>query len=143
MARTNINPIVPILFSAYFSVSTAYTAGQILKFDTKDFDTTNSYNTTTGQFTAPFTGYYLIQVTGRYTAGSGSGLDIFKNNATYARADEINGSTANAAGGIPIFLNKNDVLDLRSGNSTTWGGLISGQRTSTFSVTRLPTSFVE
>jgi hypothetical protein len=126
-----------IAYSGYLSADTSFGLGVSVKMSVTDLDTHGAYNTTTGLYTCPAPGIYRVSAGARYSAGSGSGLEINKNGAAYARLDEINGSTANAGGSITIQCNQGDTLGLFSGNTTTWGGLLSGRRTTHLSIERL------
>jgi len=52
--------VVPA-FSVYRSATASYTSAVVI-WDTKKFDVTNSYSTTTGLFTAPYTGIYQFNL---------------------------------------------------------------------------------
>lgn len=53
----------PYKFSVKRTASTSTSAGlQRLDFDTKIYDTSNNYNTSTFRFTAPVTGYYQFDM---------------------------------------------------------------------------------
>jgi trimeric autotransporter adhesin len=59
--------------------SVSYTAGSPIIFSTKTYDTSSSYNTTTGVYTAPYTGYLNIQALGWSPTSTSSNFYIFKN----------------------------------------------------------------
>jgi hypothetical protein len=90
------------------AVQALQTSNTVFKFGTKDFDTHNAYSTSTGLFTVPISGKYLI--TGRMMTGNVTTLttsqslntSIFKNGAIAQFLQWTNGSgvvTAYTSGG--------------------------------------------
>lgn len=69
----------------------------VIKFDTKDFDTHNSYNTSTGLYTCPVTGKYSIGAhvtiaSTSFTTADFLALDVFKNGSSFKNLSMILGN---------------------------------------------------
>lgn len=83
--------------SAFLNATTAYntTAGTTILFNAKSYDTNGNYSTTTGLYTAPVTGYYLVTstVTFQKTAGGNASASLqILLNSTAITGYEANGS---------------------------------------------------
>lgn len=65
----------PYKFRAYRSATVSVTdnTSYDIIFDTEEFDTNSDFNTTTGQYTVPVTGYYQINANARINGSSGTG----------------------------------------------------------------------
>ena len=127
-------------FKAGRSSSVAIGAGQVIVFDSEEFDVSNSYNASTGRFTAPTAGYYHFSTLVIYEgvadgANFDDGFSIYKNGSritySFRRAEYVNGTTGNGGyytdwANILVYLAANDyveVINLRAsltihGNST-------------------------
>ncbi len=133
----------PVVVRAYLSsdvsIGTTFTK---VAFDTESFDPTNSFNNSTGEFTAPEDGYYQISTSLQLITSLGAGYtyetDFYKNNTSTTIA--LNQLKPGVTYNTPIYqfkttdlvyLSKNDVVVVRfkSGNSTT---TIDGSSTGTF-----------
>lgn len=78
-------------FSAYRNAPFNFTSSFVLlTFDTKTFDTGTNYNTSTGKFTAPVTGFYLFnwQVYSN-TFGDGFNGSLYKNGVEVSRGAQV------------------------------------------------------
>ncbi len=112
-----------VVGAMYVSDTGADTANdnQVLVNATKKFDTHNAYNTTTGDFTCPQSGKYLVGATVRSQAvATGStdlvwGIDVQKNASTYTKLG-ANSTQASAtvslyaSGSAPVDCVKGDTL---------------------------------
>lgn len=84
--------------TASFNFSSSFT---ILKFDTKDYDTSSNYSTSTGLFTAPIAGFYHFDAYARTLQGSGGHRVLI---ALYKNATLMGlGSDGSGVGGVLFF----------------------------------------
>ena len=95
------------------------TYSTVIKFDTKSFDTHNSYNVSTGRFTAMFRGFYdvraqvgVVGATTSYTLATA----IFKNGDEYkicpGNGVAINANAATECSTL-VYLNPGDYIEVR------------------------------
>lgn len=92
------------------------TAGNPIIFPTKDFDTTNSYSTSTGLYTAARAGKYLV--TGAFTsATSGARIDIYVNSSSQIYAGTTDSSNNCTFSGI-VSVVAGDTISIRPTAST-------------------------
>ena len=89
-----------------------------LVFNSNIRDDFNTFNTTTGEFTAPKSGVYSIVAALSFSAGTGDGTltsYLYVNGVN--RNNQLGSMTGTKAGGMvvafKIFLNKGDVVDIR------------------------------
>lgn len=86
----------PYKFHVYRNA--AWTAGNNVDakvvFDTEAFDTNSNFDTTTGRYTIPVTGYYSLSATVGFATISGAGVEVWlhKNGSRYMRGN----------GGVPV-----------------------------------------
>ena len=116
--------------ASYTSATTSFASAgpnQVI-FPTKSFDTTSSYNTGTGNFTAPVTGYYLAICARRwsaatYGAGAVQELYLYKNgsNTTILSRGNVENYTSailGLNGSQIVFLNAGDTVSIYAYNNT-------------------------
>lgn len=92
------------------------TSGNPFIVPTKTFDTHNAYNASTGQFTAPITGY--VKMYGALISpNAGIAIGAYKNNASYSYAGATDGN-GNATFEALVQVDAGNTVDLRptSGN---------------------------
>jgi hypothetical protein len=88
------------------------TTGNAIIFDTKEFDTHNFYNTSTGRFTPKVAGYYRVD-SDQYWGGPAN-FGLYKNGSLYCHMATPVGA-ATGAGTAKVYLNgSTDYIDLRS-----------------------------
>ena len=98
-------------FEAYASADQTVTSGVSTKMvlNTKSFDLTNAYNTSTHRFNPQVAGYYQVNVRSRGVASTtlnSSWVEILKNGAVLTRAAEMVGPTTYTFGGSAlVYLN--------------------------------------
>lgn len=98
-----ITIVNPYKFSAYASSnqSTSANTWTLMNFDTKQYDTSSNFNTTTHLFTVPVSGYYafsacvVILASGTGAGGVGINVGTFSTVPTYQGALNNNGTNAN------------------------------------------------
>lgn len=91
-------------------------AGSPIIFPTVSYDTNSAYNASTGEFTCPMNGYYMI--TGALLAGAQYGVYIYKNgvlDSAIGYAPSASGSTSYSG---TVQCNIGQTLDIRPDNST-------------------------
>jgi hypothetical protein len=105
---TNSNQQFPVNFKA--TGSGAWTGGSPIALPTVVYDTNSAYNPSTGQYTVPYSGYYLVGWNGN-AAGGNKQVSIYINGVFQELIDNGYTSDPNAAGLISTFkLNKNDIV---------------------------------
>lgn len=97
-------------------------------FDTKDFDTSNFFNTVSPtKITIPRTGYYrvnLIAATGQEGFGASYGIELRQNNTNIA--EDVIGSFQTAQYDEVFLLNAGDTIELYAYETEGVGSLIQG-----------------
>lgn len=114
--------------------STTATAGTALKFTTLTKDSHNAYSTSTGLYTVPVSGFYMVTtVLGTVTSGFDT-IYVSQNGATYSGAGRICdvGSSQGGSGSTCFQCKAGDTLAVVPNASFTWGNTGAN-----FSVTRL------
>ena len=101
---------VPPTVRISYTNQTATTIGA-LKYSTKEEDTHNAYNTSTGEFTAPVSGLYTVELVRLSGATVGMYTYINKNGGTYRVLE----SSAQANTRVNLFCS----LRLNTGDKTT------------------------
>jgi hypothetical protein len=123
-----------VAFSAYGSTTAASTTACFV-FTTVDFDTTSSYSTTTGKWTAPYAGVYAVF--GQAYSGGNFTAFIYKNSSSYSQGTP-QASAAQASFVYNVLkLDANDVIEIRPDASVTASSSTSSNRISRFSIARL------
>lgn len=83
----------PYKFSVYRNAAWTSSSGFFgkVQFDTKEFDTSSNYSTSTFRFTAPIAGFYFFSssVMAAVGAGGGVGASLYKNGAEAKRGIHI------------------------------------------------------
>lgn len=108
----------PYKFSAYRS--TAFTWGNNtfakITCNTEQFDTNNNYDTSTGRYTAPVTGFYYVhgQVRGDHKSGSGMSVEIRKNGSEVFSGDTM--VPVGYTGTFGFQLSANGIIALTAGD---------------------------
>jgi len=94
--------------------------------DSEDFDTTNSFNTSTSRFTAPVAGRYLFTASIQYGNTGGCHSNFYVNNTSVNNGWNDFGDTTMATHSRVLQLNVNDYVTLRGywggSGTTTWNG---------------------
>lgn len=110
-----------------------------IPFDTVDYDTTNSFNTATSQWTCPASGYYKMVGKANYSTGAGLKWALFlvrfyANGNRITEGVQVNaGDFTGTAGQIlntgydtmtddAPYINAGDVIDLRTTQQNSGGG---------------------
>jgi hypothetical protein len=81
-------------------------------FPTVDYDTTSSYNPSTGRFTCPEDGFYLIQMEVD-TANSGVSIGAYKNGSLEREIGVLSSDFHSCNGSIVVNALAGDLLDIR------------------------------
>jgi len=131
VAITQYTSVSLAAFTAYLSADTSEAANTAIVYDATDFDTTSSFNTSTGLFTAPATGVYFFSCS--YTPNSGSANVYFAINGTtkYVAATSLSGHTD--SGSSAISLTAGDTVGVFPDTTRTLTGVTSGVRLNSFS----------
>lgn len=101
MAQTKVPPTQisnPLKFSVYRNAAhTSSTTGSVILYDTELFDSSNTYDTATGRFTAPVAGYYWFNASGGNTAATSTimYMSLRKNGTVVKVGDARTPSVAN------------------------------------------------
>ena len=99
-----------VAFKAATNVNNAATASNPIISSSVDYDTTGSYNTSTGRYTCPLPGYYQIMV--YINNNANNVVSLWKNGSSYSQF--IYTGAAGAAGGsITIPCVAGDIIDVR------------------------------
>lgn len=112
-----LNNAVPLV-TAYVSANVAIANGATVIFNTKILDVGTNYNASTGVFTAPTTGKYLIMVTTacNFTTGGSYALEI--NDVTPNILYPVSGGgPASFTNASPMSANGGIILALASGST--------------------------
>jgi len=91
---------------------TSATSGNPFIFPTADIDTTGSYNTSTGGFTAPSSGYYRVSISANINTANGS-IYIYKNASLIKLIFSTSTTDTGIAGIGTVYANAGDILDVR------------------------------
>lgn len=101
--------------------STTQTGGSPEIFTVKLFDTHSAYNTSTGIFTAPVSGYYDFTTNGQSTTVSATTLTIYVNGAQRGIGANDVTATARSGASFKVQLLAGDQAYISSASSVTWG----------------------
>ena len=113
-----------IAASANTLSSTTITAGTALKWTTVSYDTSASYNSTTGGYTAPVSGYYKFTVSGMFTSGGNGSLSVYKNGSSVIGLFASYNGTMKTAASTEIQLSAGDVVTIVPDTSATAGATV-------------------
>ena len=106
-----------IAMSTTLSANTAFAINTSIKYDLKLYDTHSAYSTTTGGYTAPISGLYLVSGYVYAIAGGQVSFSIFKNGVRYIIVATVDSATTQASSiASQIQLNAGDVIDIRTTN---------------------------
>lgn len=121
-------------FYAYKSNGPTGTSGEIV-YNATFWNTGSAYNTSTGRFTAPISGYYLVGATGIPSNSNYCETAVYRNNSEMflnIRGQGVSGGTtqAGSGGSCIVYLNANDYISASvAGGNALYG---SGVYTSFF-----------
>lgn len=108
----------PYKFSAYRSSAFNWGNNAFAKvtFNTEQFDTNSNYDTSTGRYTAPVTGFYFIRanVRGNHISGSGCSIEVRKNGSTVLSGDSI--VPVGYTGGFGLQVSVHGLVSLTAGD---------------------------
>ena len=111
-----------VVAAKYSGGSSAYGAGAVLQYNTKDFDTHNAVTTgASWAFLAPVSGYYSILFSAtRSTSGTQSHL-LYKNGTTLVQfvLTNVVGTTSYNSGGTTVYLNAGETITIKTDNAAT------------------------
>ena len=93
-------------------------ASNPIKYDTVEYDNTNSYSISTGIYTIPYTGDYKVSAT-FYTLSGSQNFQLYKNGVGYIY---ILRATETGTGTLSLPCNKGDTLSVSPDGSATFDG---------------------
>jgi hypothetical protein len=96
-------------------------SGTVMVYGAEEYDTAGSYNPSTGKFTAPVAGYYTFKA-GVSVAAVVSQVYMYlrRNDSNFRLMQNTLSATAQAAyGGVDVFLNAGDVVDIKCFSAAT------------------------
>lgn len=102
----------------------SYTASTPIIVPTVLHDTNSAYSTSTGQFTAPNTGYYQCNINMNTNSATQNSLFVYVNNSVYMPIGSNIGD-GNITGSGLVFATAGQMIDFRYAN--TWSGVGSSQ----------------
>ena len=123
-----------VSFSAYSSTTSASTT-QCFIYTTVDYDTTNSYSTSTGKWTCPVSGYY--QVFGQAYVNGGFTAFVYKNSTSYAQGTPVASASQSSCVFVLMNLLAGDVVEIRPDAAVTAQSSSSTNRISRFSIAKI------
>lgn len=111
-------------------------------FNNEQYDEGSDYNTSTGEYTVPTTGVYLIAANVEFavaSAGDNLGVKITVNSTDYAKttADPVGTSNYGINVAMPIYLTAEDVVVIKAYNGNNNDTLQAGVDSTLFAVQRL------
>lgn len=109
-----------IAASIYLASNYSVVANNPIKYDTVLFDSNNAYNSSTGQYTIPATGYYEVSATGSPTLTT-FGMYVQKNSTKFSYLG-VPTATINASGSTVIFAATGDTIQINSDSTVTVAG---------------------
>jgi hypothetical protein len=113
-------PSQPSFYATSTAGETAYTSGQVIVFNTTRHNTGSHYNTSTGRFTAPVAGKYLLIFQGYLYGGYTNQIVLTVNGSQYTVTDTTPLSFTNAStsqtGGFSLIweLASGDYVEVRA-----------------------------
>jgi hypothetical protein len=109
---------------AKFSANSTVAAAAKMPFNLEVTDTTNSYNTSTYEFTAPYTGAYLLSMQNNTTGANVAGSPTLHVNNVFVQDGWFGGSTCGFT--ITLQLTRNDIVTvLQSVGTNTYSSTTS------------------
>ena len=125
-----------IAASSYLNASTAFTAANIVKYDSIRFDKTGSYSASTGLYTVSTSGQYLISITAQ-SSGANASLYVVKSGTGYSFLCSTGTTGIVVGGSVLIDCIAGDTIGIYTDTTVTLTGVGSGKAINTFSVQRL------
>lgn len=108
-----VGEIPPFVGAKYSGTSAIALTANVTthKFNTKEYDTYNAYNTTTGIYTIPLTGYYRI--TTSISVNAISTFYFWVNGVQRNSGESTAAGNYSATGSAEFYLNAGDTIDIR------------------------------
>lgn len=113
-------------------VSATADANTPIRFATLVNDTHNAYNTSTGKFTAPLSGYYSISVA--YSHGTTNNSKVYIDGVSAGSIRIILSTSSEGTGSTVVFLNAGQTVEIRPDSS---GTVVAGQTDRRLSIYRI------
>jgi len=112
--------------SAHLALASNVTpaANGILIYDTKVYDKTNSFSTSTGVYTVPSAGRYRLSIFSVSTSATGN-LIVYKNGSIHKYIGTIMGASKGFAGSTTVDCNAGDTLSINSDSNITYTGNVT------------------
>lgn len=124
VALSNDTDTRVVAMRAYLSSAVATSGGNPIIFNAIDRDSHNGYNTSTGLYTVPVTGWYIVALSSQTNAGS-TPVEIFVNGAaTLPQSSYLDSSTSpNPHGTQSIYLTAGQTVSIVPDFSVTFNSL--------------------
>lgn len=114
---TGSGGVAGVVFSAYLSTNSSFTANTPIKFDTVNFDSSSAYSTSTGLWTCPVSGYYWVN-TNISISSNNSDVFVAVNGAAFSTVTQSTSSNAEYTGTTLLQLNTNDTVAIWHDNGS-------------------------